>query len=1088
MIKICTNREGIFIMSYLYSDEELSEESSIESTDDLVNKSNTEYFSDVENNLLNSVMNLSSSARFEITKKSSYIKLDLTESFNIIKDNLEKSSAVNQKILNMSIYISTLDTSSDFINSFHPLVYVESIQEKVLFNEINIKLSKIQALIYDKKKKIKLYMGDPKEGILIEKLISNTSDRFEKLLLNKNIEKLNLSITNLMYIEIFYYTTLLVREKINILNNEYKKDIFNYDDPLGVLNKYRKFDKSDIIYEDLLAELNSAKCDSTINKSNIDSIPKNLLYSKKQIIDILINQIKIVNENKEYPHFINSNEETKFFSFEINIVNKKGINIKLLLTVDSELHPFYPPRLKIISPSVKLNLEATISNLEILRLENWNPTINIESLVLGLANNLENIDEYISEETTDIERKIIQFAIIIGESVEAIKFSFDFKRYKINEQQNNEDKYWKSGVGYGYSGRNTWDIKEYIKSSENQQIIKSFKLEMISNELENYSDDYLKKLFSKEGLIVLKYLKSTINDTTLLEINRNVQLYNSVIKIIPKVFKYIVNNDEYKISICEGIKNIRDDLAILLETTDDEKRLNLYVSFISLYDTIKDEHQKLIFNISKKKEQNSTFQLFNNFPENHISNLKEEYMKMVSKQQLDIFKDYKFSNTHRFFASDNTNGMSNKSIIRISSELSSLKKNLPNNWDTSVILRTSKNNLSLITFLITGPDDTPYHNGIFEFHGHFPNEYPSKEPKILLDTTGNGAVRFNPNLYNCGKVCLSLLGTWNGSAAEKWNPSTSTLLQVLVSIQSLILVKNPYFNEPGWERQMHSMEGKKKSQEYNDNIRLQTLRWAIVDKIKNPPKGFEEFTKEHFRMKKKEILDVVKVWLEETKFIEEMKSLRKELIGLLNDGTDSIQSSSEKSDSDFKLDSKLVPLKNSKYDSKLSLTDSNTTESMDVISVELDGESIKLPNDSKFQMKEDQIEGNYDSLTDNVGNNKWASLFNSDSKTSNQTIDVSVISYPDDILLPNIPDPPKGSNQEHFFTPSTPPYSPPKSPDYLPPVYEEISTQTELIPKQKDNTFITEDGYQPLLSPDDIFSPIIKKDNNSSESNDSWDV
>lgn len=31
--------------------------------------------------------------------------------------------------------------------------------------------------------------------------------------------------------------------------------------------------------------------------------------------------------------------------------------------------------------------------------------------------------------------------------------------------------------------------------------------------------------------------------------------------------------------------------------------------------------------------------------------------------------------------------------------------------------------------------------------------------KVNLQTTGNGTVRFNPNLYNCGKVCLSLLGT-----------------------------------------------------------------------------------------------------------------------------------------------------------------------------------------------------------------------------------------------------------------------------------------------------------------------------------------
>ena len=31
-----------------------------------------------------------------------------------------------------------------------------------------------------------------------------------------------------------------------------------------------------------------------------------------------------------------------------------------------------------------------------------------------------------------------------------------------------------------------------------------------------------------------------------------------------------------------------------------------------------------------------------------------------------------------------------------------------------------------------------------------------------LRTTGGGTVRFNPNLYNSGKVCLSLLGTWPG--------------------------------------------------------------------------------------------------------------------------------------------------------------------------------------------------------------------------------------------------------------------------------------------------------------------------------------
>ena len=59
-----------------------------------------------------------------------------------------------------------------------------------------------------------------------------------------------------------------------------------------------------------------------------------------------------------------------------------------------------------------------------------------------------------------------------------------------------------------------------------------------------------------------------------------------------------------------------------------------------------------------------------------------------------------------------------------------------------------------------------------------------------------GTVRFNPNLYNDGKVCLSLLGTWHGgSADEKWDASRSTLYQVLVSIQSIIMVEEPMYNE-----------------------------------------------------------------------------------------------------------------------------------------------------------------------------------------------------------------------------------------------------------------------------------------------------
>ena len=80
---------------------------------------------------------------------------------------------------------------------------------------------------------------------------------------------------------------------------------------------------------------------------------------------------------------------------------------------------------------------------------------------------------------------------------------------------------------------------------------------------------------------------------------------------------------------------------------------------------------------------------------------------------------------------------------------------------------------------------------------------------------------------------------------------------------------------------MHTEKGKELSFNYNDNIRLRNLQWAIVDKIKNPAPGFENLIKEHFKFKKQEIIDTVEDWLtvskksegEMRKLLEEFKSL-----------------------------------------------------------------------------------------------------------------------------------------------------------------------------------------------------------------------
>ena len=53
--------------------------------------------------------------------------------------------------------------------------------------------------------------------------------------------------------------------------------------------------------------------------------------------------------------------------------------------------------------------------------------------------------------------------------------------------------------------------------------------------------------------------------------------------------------------------------------------------------------------------------------------------------------------------------------------------------------------------------------GVFVFDIFCPAEYPSIAPLVHFETTGGGTVKFNPNLYADGKVCLSLLGTFSGS-------------------------------------------------------------------------------------------------------------------------------------------------------------------------------------------------------------------------------------------------------------------------------------------------------------------------------------
>lgn len=212
-----------------------------------------------------------------------------------------------------------------------------------------------------------------------------------------------------------------------------------------------------------------------------------------------------------------------------------------------------------------------------------------------------------------------------------------------------------------------------------------------------------------------------------------------------------------------------------------------------------------------------------------------------------------------------SNNPSSAKVTRITKELSDLANSLPISATNSILVRYDQSRMDVVKILIFGSAETPYAHGAFEYDMYIGDDYPNNPPQVNLMTTGNGTVRFNPNLYACGKVCLSLLGTWRGNGNENWKPNMSTILQVLISIQSIIMTEDVYYNEPGFEGSKSSSEGKKLNEGYSNIVKYANVKFAMVEALKNPPACFKEPVLIHFYLKKYMIMEELNKWLADSK-------------------------------------------------------------------------------------------------------------------------------------------------------------------------------------------------------------------------------
>ncbi|KAF2297693.1 hypothetical protein GH714_002283 [Hevea brasiliensis] len=193
-------------------------------------------------------------------------------------------------------------------------------------------------------------------------------------------------------------------------------------------------------------------------------------------------------------------------------------------------------------------------------------------------------------------------------------------------------------------------------------------------------------------------------------------------------------------------------------------------------------------------------------------------------------------------------------LKKVQEEWSNLDKDLPE----SIYIRVYEDRMDLLRAAIVGAPGTPYHDGLFFFDIYLPPEYPHETPLVHYRS---GGLRVNPNLYESGKVCLSLLNTWTGTGTEVWNPESSSVLQVLLSLQALVLNEKPYFNEAGYDKQIGRAEGERNSVSYNENAFLMTWK-SMLYLLRQPPKHFEALVEEHLRQRSQYILSAYKAYME----------------------------------------------------------------------------------------------------------------------------------------------------------------------------------------------------------------------------------
>ena len=639
-------------------------------------------------------------------------------------------------------------------------------------------------------------------------------------------------------------------KKIEIIN----ENIDNYDfveDVVYELNKFINDDMRKISLHDLNNIVKKLKEDaylqfsSSKNPKSILSLDASIEMLCDQIVKIHLSNNMLINNN------ITNIDMFTVTLYNLHIENTTDVYVSVTIKLDITNILTVPPSISLKSnKKFKYNLLDAIKKMDLFTVKN---NTNLWTIKYCLFSTLQKIYEIINicgciendnESNDDIlTEQIYQLENILkinNNTIKQNKLLELFDKDLVNctsqsqSQSQNKKSYWAQGTGYGTNEDSpTWDINSYIKKRKNEQE------DLVVNMIK------LTKLLLSRDIPIndIPINDMTNNDMTNNDMTNNDMTNKNIISRLTNIIKNYLLNDAIDITVIEQLKHALivnklfklKDIAILLITYLRDNNLEC-TELSNMFGCN-------VHTISCERDENLT-----------------PYQKQFNKYR------FRYSNVNLNIIGSqyitNCISPSPSHITRLQREFQILKKSIIISENASIFFTVQTDNICKMRFIISGPKNTPYEYGLFIFNMTIPAEFPAKPPICILDNTGG--VRFNPNLYDSGYVCSSILNTWRGLASESWTPELSSIFQIFMSIQSQILVEQPYFNEPGYERTMNTPNGQKNSDEYNEKIMQYTLNHAIVGLLESSSKGkypeFHDVIHEYFAYHKNNIINTLNIF------------------------------------------------------------------------------------------------------------------------------------------------------------------------------------------------------------------------------------